>query len=453
MGVVLDTIGKLIADYLQKEIPGYEPFTPSDPEHLRGVIEPGDVMLVEGNNRVSGIIKYLTQSTWSHAALFVGPIDGASEPDGEPTVLIEANIGEGVTSAPLSKYYPYHTRVCRPVGLSYEDRTTVCRYAINRIGFGYDTKNIVDLMRFLIPLPIPQRWRRRMIAFGSGDPTKIICSALIAQAFDAVRYPILPKIPRAASRKARREILHIRDSSLYMPRDFDISPYFEIVKPTIVHGFDYTALHWADKQKPLREVAGEFGPFQEAIDAPPLVPEEIDEEAPFPAEEVNFVAEETTLVECISVSERSLVRIRVSSIRPRTAFIHEGHRLRPGDIAGLDPVDTKTRAFDHRADRAVEVTATTNVSPGWRQPILPPAHARIGCETVLDEQQLAARPQHAPHLCERHSSLRDRAQGPGRDDGIDAMFVERNGLGGSLEEADGHAGRTRSVSSHADKPR
>src|ERR1700761_6652239 len=75
MGVVLDTVGKMIAGYLQKEVPGYEPFTPSDPEHLRGIIMPGDVLLVEGNNRVSGIIKYLTQSTWSHAALFVGPID------------------------------------------------------------------------------------------------------------------------------------------------------------------------------------------------------------------------------------------------------------------------------------------------------------------------------------------------------------------------------------------
>ena len=66
MGVMLDTIGQWIAGYLQKEVPGYEPFTPSDPEHLRGVIEPGDVLLVEGNNRISGIIKYLTQSTWSH---------------------------------------------------------------------------------------------------------------------------------------------------------------------------------------------------------------------------------------------------------------------------------------------------------------------------------------------------------------------------------------------------
>src|SRR6476646_3246687 len=88
MGFVLDTVGKLIASYLQKEVPGYEPFTPSDPEHLRGVIEPGDVLLVEGNNRVSGIIKYLTQSTWSHAALYVGPIDGAQERNGELHVLI-----------------------------------------------------------------------------------------------------------------------------------------------------------------------------------------------------------------------------------------------------------------------------------------------------------------------------------------------------------------------------
>src|ERR1700744_1539720 len=279
MGVMLDWVGKLLAGYLQKEVPGYEPFTPSDPEQLRSLLEPGDVLLIEGNNRIAGIIKYLTQSTWSHSALYVGPIEGANTSSGEPHVLIEAYVGEGGITAPLSKYFSHPTRICRPVGLSYEDRTTVCRYAINRIGFGYDTKNIIDLLRYLIPLPIPQRWRRRMIAFGSGDPTKIICSALIAQAFDSVRYPILPKITRAASRKARREILHIRDSSLYMPRDFDISPYFEIVKPTIVHGFDYTALHWADKQKPLLEVPGQFGVFPEA---PPLVPEEIDEEAPLP---------------------------------------------------------------------------------------------------------------------------------------------------------------------------
>src|SRR6478752_7674266 len=321
MGLVLDSVGKLIARHLQKRLPGYEPYTPSDPSNLREIMQQGDVLLVEGDNRISGIIKYLTQSTWSHSALYVGPIHGAVEPDGEPHVLIEANVGEGVMTAPLSKYFSYHTRICRPVGLSYEDRTTVCRYAINRIGFGYDTKNILDLMRYLFPIPVPQRWRRRMISMGSGDPTRIICSALIAQAFDAVRYPILPKITRAGSKQARREILHIRDSSLYMPRDFDISPYFEIVKPTIVNGFDYTALHWADKQKPLREVAGEFAVFPE-LKSPPLVPEEIDEEAPFPAEEMmtDEVATAevicgTKMIERVTVSEHYLA-VEYVPVRP-----------------------------------------------------------------------------------------------------------------------------------------
>lgn len=41
-----------------------------------------------------------------------------------------------------------------------------------------------------------------------------------------------------------REILHIRNSTLYAPRDFDISPYFKIVKPTIEQGFDYRELAW-----------------------------------------------------------------------------------------------------------------------------------------------------------------------------------------------------------------
>jgi hypothetical protein len=41
------------------------------------------------------------------------------------------------------------------------------------------------------------------------------------------------------------EILHIRHSSLYAPRDFDVSPYFCIIKPTLDNGFDPHALTWA----------------------------------------------------------------------------------------------------------------------------------------------------------------------------------------------------------------
>ncbi len=252
---MLDGIGRLIARYLQKPVHGYEPFTPSDPDALRQSLEPGDVLLVEGNNHVAGVIKYLTQSTWSHSALYVGPIEGRVTADGEPHVLIEANLGEGVVSAPLSKYYRFHTRICRPVGLTAADCAMVCDYAVARVGFAYDLKNIIDLMRYLFPLPVPQRWRRRMIALGSGDPSRLICSALIADAFLTVRYPILPKITLAGSVQALEQILEIRHSSLYCPRDFDISPYFNVVKPTIRQGFNYKSLQWADLAQTAEDAA------------------------------------------------------------------------------------------------------------------------------------------------------------------------------------------------------
>ena len=242
---VLDRVGRLIARYLQKPAAGYEPFTPTGPAALRACIKPGDILLIEGRNHISGIIKYLTQSTWSHAALCVGPIAGRASPQGEPCDLVESNLDDGIVGVPLSRYYPYHTRICRPVGLSDEDRKAVCDYAVERIGLQYDLKNIIDLARYLVPLPVPQRWRRRMIALGSGDPTRLICSALIAQAFGKVGYPILPAITRVESESARQEIYHIRDSSLYTPRDFDISPYFAVVKPTIEIGFDYKTITWA----------------------------------------------------------------------------------------------------------------------------------------------------------------------------------------------------------------
>jgi hypothetical protein len=43
--------------------------------------------------------------------------------------------------------------------------------------------------------------------------------------------------------------------------------------------------------------------FPQAIESPPLVPEEIDEEAPLPAEEIAFAGEAATLAERITASE------------------------------------------------------------------------------------------------------------------------------------------------------
>ena len=209
------------------------------------MIQPCDVLLVEGNQWISGAIKYLTQSTWSHAAIYVGNIIDVDSKS-EPKVMIEADIKEGVIGVPLSKYAGLNTRICRPLGLSDKDKSRVITFMMRNLGNSYDMKNIIDLTRYLLPTPpVPTRFRRSLIGFGSGDPTKAICSSLIAQAFQRVRYPILPEVA-----DEKQESYRIKDSTLFVPRDFDISPYFSVVKPTIEKAYNYQSIKWED---PLQE--------------------------------------------------------------------------------------------------------------------------------------------------------------------------------------------------------
>lgn len=247
---ILDKIGHLIAARLMTRKAGYEPYAAARPELLAATLEPCDVVLVEGApSKISSAIKFLTHSTWSHAALYVGPELGLETPDGEPLVLIEAELGEGVIASPLSKYERFNTRICRPKSLPDPERDAVINYARARLGHAYDLRNVFDLMRYFLPNPpVPFRLQRRMLALGSGDPTRCICSSLLAQAFESVRYPILPTVERRQTDPGVfEEVLHIRHHSLFAPRDFDVSPYFEVVKPTLRAGFDYRTFAWADK--------------------------------------------------------------------------------------------------------------------------------------------------------------------------------------------------------------
>ena len=244
-------LGKALARYLSAPRAAAQTGTPASPHKVLATLRPGDVLLVEGASRISTAIKYLTQSTWSHAALYVGPQLGGADAAGEPLLFVEADIVEGVCKRSLAYYARYHTRICRPHELRPEDLRRLLALVCAKIGHQYDLKNVLDLARYLLPQPpVPARWRRKLIALGSGDPTKAICSSLIAEAFQAIGYPVLPRVTTAAgderSRAVAREIFHIRHHSLYAPRDFDVSPYFEVVKPTLAQGFDYRAIEWSD---------------------------------------------------------------------------------------------------------------------------------------------------------------------------------------------------------------
>jgi hypothetical protein len=250
---LLHKIGLALSNYLMREVEVHPLTLPVDIAELKKYLRAGDVLLVEGATRVSGPIKYLTQSTWSHAVLFVGPLESRQEADGEPHVLVEVDLIDGVRSAPLSKYGSAHTRICRPLNLRDDDRAALIAFVVERIGYKYDLHNFFDLIRYMLPTPpIPSRLRRRFIAAGAAAPSRALCSTLLAQAFQSINYPILPIVEfldgdKASSRQREhivREILHIRNSALYVPRDFDISPYFAVVKPLIEEGFDYKKLEW-----------------------------------------------------------------------------------------------------------------------------------------------------------------------------------------------------------------
>lgn len=252
MNWILRRTGGLLARHLSKPSRAPQAIATCTPGKLVATLRKGDVLLVEGNTRFGSAIRYLTQSCWSHSALCSenpGP-DALTNP--EAKILVEAEVNQGVRTLTVSRYSGFHTRICRPVGLSPAEIDIVVKFALSRVGQQYDLKNVVDLARYLIRRPpVPNPWRRRLIALGSGDPTKAICSSLIAQAFQQVRYPILPDFepcdadnPDECAR--RREVLHIRHHSLFTPRDFDVSPYFKIMKPTIEQGFDFHAIEWDD---------------------------------------------------------------------------------------------------------------------------------------------------------------------------------------------------------------
>jgi hypothetical protein len=256
-GAMTEELGRRLGRFLTRPSHAHGTAAPTDPTRLMGCLQAGDVLLVEGTTRIAMAIRYLTQSTWSHAALYVGNALRQRGPSGKAGCFIEADLANGVRAVDVSEFKGLHCRVCRPVGLNSDEIERVVGFAVDQIGRRYDLKNIVDLARYLLPEPpVPRRWRRRMLALGSGDPTKAICSTLIAEAFQVVRYPVLPIVESVPLNDPHcpgcvAEILHARHHSLYTPRDFDVSPYFAIVKPTLAAGFDPHVLVWNDSPRAI----------------------------------------------------------------------------------------------------------------------------------------------------------------------------------------------------------
>lgn len=262
----LKRIGRHLLRRLERPIPSYEQRIINNLDNLYREIRPGDVLLVEGNSRVSRIIQLLTKSSWSHSALYVGDrltafdtrhVMIAPGQNGETDLkhmLVEADGGNGVIAVPMAKYRDFNIRICRPFGISTHDLSVVIDDAIANLGKHYDHENLLDLALLALP-PILNPFRRRTIQACLGGCTeyKVICSGMIAGAFQRVGYPIVPALlPDADFKQGQTgdpygSKLVMRHFSQIVPRDFDLSPNFEIVKYNIIcsGSFNYKSI-WAD---------------------------------------------------------------------------------------------------------------------------------------------------------------------------------------------------------------
>lgn len=253
-------MARAITDWLTTERPP-DAAPLCDFERIRYELRPADVLLVEGRTRVSDVIKTITQSPWTHSALYLGRIGDIDDPrvrehvsycfDGDPNaqIVVEAVLGRGTLISPLDKYRHDHLRICRPAGLARHDAQAVIAYVVNHLGCDYDVRQLLDLARFLFPYGIlPRRWRSSLFEHNAGFPTRTVCSSMIAASFDHVHFPVLPVIRRLENGEVR---LSKRNVRLYTPRDFDYSPYFEIIKFPFLGIEDkslYRNLPWDDEQ-------------------------------------------------------------------------------------------------------------------------------------------------------------------------------------------------------------
>lgn len=254
----------LIVTRLTKKTTDYFYRIPNNMKKLKKHIRKGDVVLVEGNQRLSELIKLFTQSHWSHNTFYVGDElikKGSLHREqilsefGEEAehMVVEAITGKGVIASPLNKYEFYNLRVCRPYGIDANDLNEVIRYVVGNIGREYDNRNIFDLVFTLLPLGL-NPWKKKSIeiCIGTCDEFAVTCSGLTAKSFHIVGYPISPAIKIADDEK-----IPIEDENPYghnytkrhfsqiTPADFDLSPNFNIIKFNIIEDgdFDYKSLN------------------------------------------------------------------------------------------------------------------------------------------------------------------------------------------------------------------
>lgn len=263
---IINRLYRLIMRRLETPAKSYRQRIYNNLDNLYKHIRKGDVVLVEGRTQMSRMIKLFSQSHWSHNAMYVGdelvkkghPLREIYlkkfGPDANHLV-IEAFAGKGVVASPLRKYIDHNIRITRPLGIGTVDLRVVIERVISKLGKQYDSKNIIYIALLLLPSwLIPFKKRRASECIGNCNDYQVICSGMVAEAFHSVGYPIVPDLNPVTNGKLSKKnpygaALVMRHYSQVLPRDFDLSPNFDIIKFNIIaeKNFNYKSLLWNDE--------------------------------------------------------------------------------------------------------------------------------------------------------------------------------------------------------------
>ncbi|WP_457552706.1 YiiX/YebB-like N1pC/P60 family cysteine hydrolase [Desulfobacula sp.] len=263
---MIASLRKFIFKKLDKQKHQYEQRAYNNLSKLYSVIQPGDILLVEGRSEMSRLIKLFSSSHWSHVAMYVGDLLIDADHKGKDLylkkykedadhMLVEAFSGQGVIATPLKKYKDYNIRLCRPYGILDSDLHRVIEQVIGSLGMHYDDQNIMAIaMMVLQALVRPKSRHTSRVCLGNCNDFQVICSGMIAQAFQSVGYPIVPALLPQSSKDTFNENnpygggLIMRHYTQITPKDFDLSPNFEVIKYNIQGNvqFDYKTL-WAER--------------------------------------------------------------------------------------------------------------------------------------------------------------------------------------------------------------
>ena len=126
--MLLQFIGTQLAKFLTKEHIHKDAYYRVSIENIKSTLEPGDVVLVEGQSRASSAIQFITGSNWSHAAIFIGKANSFDH------CLIEVRAVEGCKHTDINTYRRQNLRICRPLFLNNKKRTIIIKHLKKKLG-------------------------------------------------------------------------------------------------------------------------------------------------------------------------------------------------------------------------------------------------------------------------------------------------------------------------------